>query len=110
MAEPKQYETAYYARNREAKIAKQLEYHKKHREKYLAYMREYNKQYWLKNRPPPKPKKEKQPKPPKPPREKKPPKPKKEKLKKEEKIDWFCIPEPNYPMKMEKGNFVLAFD
>lgn len=109
MTEPKQYASKYYAQHREEKIAKQLKYHQAHREKYLAYMREYNKQYWLKNRPPPKPKKVKESKPPK---EPKPPKVPKEKSKKKEpkKDEWFVVPEPVYPMKMEKGNFTLNFD
>ena len=116
MTEPKQYASKYYERNREAKIAQQMEYHRTHREKYLAYMREYNKQYWLKNRPPPKPKKMKESKPPKEPKpskvpkEKKPPKEKPLKEKPPKKNEWFVVPEPVYPMKMEKGNFTLIFD
>jgi hypothetical protein len=110
MSEPKQYASVYYARNREAKIAQQMEYHKKHRERYLEYMRSYNKLYWLMNKPPPKPKKEKVPKPPKPPREKKPPKEKKPRQRKPKEESWFVVPTPEYPMKMEKGNFILAFD
>jgi hypothetical protein len=84
-----------------------MEYHRENREKYLAYMREYNKQYWLKHRPPPKPKKEKPPKPPKKEKVVRPPKSKREKRPK--KNEWFVSPEPNYPMKIETGNFVLIF-
>ena len=110
MAEPKQYASPYYAKNREAKIAQQMEYHKKHRERYLEYMRSYNKLYWLMNKPPPKPKKEKPVKVPKSPKEKKPPKEKPLKERKPKKESWFVVTEPEYPMKMEKGNFVLEFD
>ena len=110
MAEPKQYASSYYAKNRETKIAQQMEYHKKHRERYLEYMRSYNKLYWLMNKPPPKPKKEKQPKPPKPPKEKKPPKERKPRQRKPKNESWFVVPEPEYLMKMERGNFVLGFD
>lgn len=72
-------------------------------------MREYNKQYWLKHRPPPKPKKEKAPKPPKKERVKKEKPPKKERIPKPKKSEWYEPPEPNYPMKIERGNFVLTF-
>jgi hypothetical protein len=42
--------------------------------------------------------------------EKKPPKEKPVKEKKPKKESWFVVREPEYPMKMEKGNFVLEFD
>jgi hypothetical protein len=97
----------FYERNRALCIARQTEYYKKNRERYLEYMREYNRQYWLKNKPPPKPKKEK---PPKKVRVPKVPKEKKIKEKLPMKDEWFVVKEPEYPMKKEKGNFVLAFD
>jgi hypothetical protein len=47
---------------------------------------------------------------PKPPKEKKPPKPPKEKKERPpKKEEWFVVREPVYPMKMERGNFVLEF-
>jgi len=106
----KEYSSSYYQRNRIACIARQLEYHKKNRDRYLEYMRSYNALYWLINKPEPKPKAPKKVKAPKPPKEKKPPKPtkeKKERLPKKE--EWFVVREPVYPMKMERGNFVLEF-
>ena len=106
----KQYASTYYQRNRHACIARQLEYHKRNRERYLDYMRGYNGLYWLLNRPEPKPKAPKKVKAPRPPKEPKPPKP--PKVKKErppKKEEWFVVPEPVYPMKMERGNFVLEF-
>ena len=106
----KQYASTYYQKNRQKCIARQLEYHNRNRERYLEYMRGYNGLYWLVNKPEPKPKKVKAPKPPK---EKKPPKPAKvPKVKRErppKKEEWFVVREPVYPMKMERGNFVLEF-
>lgn len=103
----REYASEYYQKNREVAIARQMEYHKKNREHYLAYMREYNKQYWLKNRPPPKPKKEKIEKEKKPARE---PKEKQKKQKVLKEAEWFLVKEPEYPMKVERGHFTLAFD
>lgn len=107
----KQYASTYYQRNRERCIARQMDYHNRNRERYLEYMRGYNGLYWLHNKPEPKaPNKVKAPKPPK---EKKPPKPAKvPKVKRErppKKEEWFVVPEPVYPMKMERGHFVLEF-
>lgn len=105
----KQYHREYYKKNRELIIARQMEYHREHREKYLGYMREYNKQYYLKHHVP-KPKKIKTPKPPKEPKPPKPPKepkPVKPRMKKE--IPLYVPKEPNYPTRIERGNFVLNF-
>ena len=92
-------------------IARQMAYHREHREKYLAYMSAYNKQYYLKNKPPPKPKKEvavkvKVVRVPKPKKEK----PKKEKPKKEKPSYDYVEPVYELPTKMEHGLFVLHFD
>jgi hypothetical protein len=78
-------------------------------------MRSYNALYWLINKPEPKPKAPKKVKAPKPPKEKKPPKPAKVKQKKPYKErppkehEWFVVPAPVYPMKMERGIFLLEF-
>jgi len=108
----KEYASSYYQRNREKCIARQLEHHRKNRERYLEYMRSYNGLYWMLNKPEPepKPKAPKKVKAPKPPKEKKPPKPPKEKKERPpKKEEWFVVREPVYPMKMERGNFVLEF-
>jgi len=107
----KQYASEYYRRNREKCIARQKEQHKKNRERYLEYMRSYNRLYWMINKPEPKPKKVKAPKPPKEPKAPKPPKPEKKKPQQRppKKEEWFVVPEPVYPMKIERGNFVLEF-
>jgi hypothetical protein len=88
-----------------------MEQHNKNRERYLEYMRSYNRLYWLINKPEPKPKKVKAPKPPKEPKAPKPPKPAKKKPQQRppKKEEWFVVPEPVYPMKIERGNFVLEF-
>jgi len=108
----KQYQRDYYQRNRPEIIARQMEYHRAHREKYLAYAREYNKQYFKKHYEP-KPKKTKEPKAPrepKPPKEAKPPKsPKEPKPRKTKEIPLYTPKEPNYPTRIERGNFVLNF-
>jgi hypothetical protein len=104
---------SYYERNREWIIARQMAYHRENREKYLAYMREYNKKYWLAHRPEPKPK---PPKPVKPVKEPKTPKPKlvakgsKPKKLESKKTYDFVVPVYEYPTKIERGNFILAFD
>jgi hypothetical protein len=89
-----------------------MEYHKKNRERYLEYMRSYNRLYWLIKRPE-KPKKEKPVKPPKEPKPPKPPKVAKEKkpykVRPPKENEWFVVPEPNYPTRIEHGNFVLEF-
>ena len=108
----KEYASSYYQRNRQACIARQLEYHRKNRERYLEYMRSYNGLYWMLNKPEPKPKKEKAPKPPKEPRARKPPKIKEKKPYKErppKQHEWYVVPEYVPPTRMEYGNFVLEF-
>jgi len=106
----KQYASEYYRRNREKCIARQLEHHRKNRERYLEYMRSYNGLYWMLNKPEPK-RKEKQVKPPKEKKARKPPKIKEKKPQQRppKKEEWFVVPEPVYPMKIERGNFVLEF-
>ena len=106
----KQYASTYYQRTREKCIARQMEHHRKNRERYLEYMRGYNGLYWLVNKPEPKPKAPKKVKTPRPPKEPKAPKPPKEKKERPpKKEEWFVVREPVYPMKMERGNFVLEF-
>ena len=99
----KEYQKEYYKQNRTEIIAKQTAYHQANRDKYLGYMREYNKQYYLKHHTP-KPKKIKEPKPPKPPKE-----PKEKKPRKVKEISLYVPKEPNYPTRIERGNFVLDF-
>ena len=112
MAE-KQYASTYYQLNKEKCIARQMEYHRKNRERYLEYMRGYNGLYWLHNKPEPRPKAPKAPKKvrtPRPPKEQKAPKPARvSKERPPKKEEWFVVREPVYPMKMERGNFVLEF-
>ena len=73
-------------------------------------MRSYNGLYWMLNKPEPK-RKEKQVKPPKEKKARKPPKIKEKKPQQRppKKEEWFVVPEPVYPMKIERGNFVLEF-
>jgi len=108
----KEYASSYYQRNREKCIARQLEHHRKNRERYLEYMRSYNGLYWMLNKPEPK-RKEKQVKPLKEKKPPKPPKPSKEKKVPKErppkKEEWFVVPEPVYPTRIEHGKFVLEF-
>ena len=102
---------SYYQRNKEMIIARQMAYHREHREKYLAYMSAYNKEYYLKHKPPPKPKKEVAVK-------VKKVRVVKEKVVKEKKVrvpkekPSYDYVEPVYelPTKIERGMFVLHFD
>lgn len=89
---------SYYQRNRAVIIARQTEYHNKHRERYLAYMKEYNKWYYLLHKPVPKPKKEK-------------PEPKPKKAPKEKKVkrEYLFVPPENGGIIVERGQFVLEF-
>jgi len=91
-----------------------MEHHRKNRERYLEYMRSYNGLYWLLNKPEPKLKAPKKVKEPRPPKESRAPKPAKVPKKKPQqrppkKEEWFVVPEPVYPMKIERGNFILEF-
>lgn len=108
----KQYQRAYYKKNRAVIIARQMEYHRAHRDKYLAYAREYNKQYFKKHYVP-KEKRIKEPKESKPIKEPKPtkePRPIKEpRPRKKKEIPLYTPTEPAYPTRIERGNFVLDF-
>ena len=101
-----QYHREYYKKNCEVIINRQMQYHREHREKYLEYMRKYNKEYYTKHHTP-KPKKIKPPKEPKPPKPPKEPRAVKPRIKKE--IPLYAPKEPNYPTRIERGNFVLDF-
>ena len=105
----RQYQRAYYKKNRAVIIARQMEYLRQHREKYLAYAREYNKEYFKKHYVP-RSKRAKEVKPAEEAKPPKPPKPAKEvKPRKEKEIPLYTPKEPVYPTRIERGNFVLDF-